>query len=215
MRNFSHTSKLKKREEDKIAYIAIDSFSAEASQETRKAIEEAELQQVSGYVLDLRNNQGGLLHSIIDIARMWLEEGVIVSAKVRRELETKYAAKNEALTDKPLVVLVNFKTVSGAEILAAALQENERATVIEEKTAGVGFIRKVSVLSDGSGLVVTIAQLLTSQGNVIQDRGIEPDIKVDTTQPEVIEVRQNPALIATSKDIMWNRAIEILSQSDS
>lgn len=214
--NVSATSlELKKREEDKIAYIAIDSFSAEASQETRKAIEEAELQQVSGYVLDLRNNQGGLLHSIIDIARMWLEEGVIVSAKDRRELETKYAAKNEALTDKPLVVLVNSKTVSGAEILAAALQENERATVIGEKTAGVGFIRKVSVLSDGSGLVVTIAQLLTSQGNVIQDRGIEPDIKIDTTQPEVIEVRQNPALIATSKDIMWNRAIEILSQSNS
>lgn len=203
-------SQIKEVEQGKIAYIKLTRFDEFASQSIANAIDRAEEQNVAAYVLDLRDNQGGLLYSAIAIADMWLNTGTIVSTIDRRGLDERKSAKDEVLTDKPLAVLVNYGTSSGSEILTAALQENERAIVIGEQTNGMGTIQSVRPLTDKSGLAVTIAKFLTPNGNDIQDKGIEPNLKIERSKAEKAEFTRNPQLLATQEDLAWTEAIKAL-----
>ena len=110
----------------KVGYIRLTTFNEHAAKDMQKAIEEHEQAGVAGYVLDLRSNPGGLLYSSINIARMWIDEGTIVSTVNRKGISDRESAKNKALTDKPLVVLVNEGSASASEILSGALQDNEQ-----------------------------------------------------------------------------------------
>jgi carboxyl-terminal processing protease len=150
----------------------------------RLAVQDLEAKGVDGYVLDLRSNPGGLLVASVEIAREWLNEGTIVSTKTRDGIQDIKRATGRALTDKPLVILVNEGSASASEILSGALQDNHRALLVGQKTFGKGLVQSVRGLSDGSGMTVTIAKYLTPSGRDIHKHGIDPDVSVKMTALE-------------------------------
>ncbi len=199
-----------KEGQTKVGYIKLDEFSSHAAEQMEEAIEKLSQESISGFVLDLRGNPGGLLFSSVEIARMWLAEGAIVSTKDSKGGDQKFFANGRALTDLPLVVLVDGYSASASEILAGALKENNRATVVGTRTYGKGTVQSVHSLSDGSGLAVTIAQYFPPSGMDINFQGIAPDIEVDLTSEEQLALNINPALFATSADPQFAKAIQIL-----
>ena len=197
----------------KVGYIRLEEFSSHAAEQMQQAIEELSQKQASGFVLDLRGNPGGLLFSSVEIARMWMEKGAIVSTVDRKGGNQKFAANGKALTNLPLVVLVDGYSASASEILAGALKENQRATVVGTRTYGKGTVQSVHSLSDGSGLAVTIARYYPPSGQDINYKGIAPDIEVDLTREEQTQLSINPDLIGTRADRQYARAISILRNS--
>ena len=195
-----------------VGYIRLTQFSAQASKEMHDAIKDFEEKSVAGYILDLRSNPGGLLYSSIDIARMWLNEGAIVSTVDRQGESDRKSANNNALTNKPLVVLVDGGSASASEILSGALQDNERATLVGTQTFGKGLVQSVRTLGDGSGLAVTIAKYLTPSGRDINKEGIPPDIVIELSEEQRKELQGDIQLIGSSKDPQFTKAVEILSQ---
>ena len=187
----------------KVGYIRLKQFNANASREMRAAIRELEAQGAEGYVLDLRSNPGGLLEASIDIAQ-WLDEGTIVSTKTRDGIQDVRRATGSALTDRPVVVLVNEGSASASEILSGALQDNERAVLVGQKTFGKGLVQSVRGLSDGSGLTVTIAQYLTPKGTDIHKNGILPDVPVELSEKEIRTLTMEQ--LGTSKDSQYRAA---------
>ena len=168
----------------KVGYIRLKQFTATATKDMRLAVQDLEAKGVDGYVLDLRSNPGGLLVASVEIAREWLNEGTIVSTKTRDGIQDIKRATGRALTDKPLVILVNEGSASASEILSGALQDNHRALLVGQKTFGKGLVQSVRGLSDGSGMTVTIAKYLTPSGRDIHKHGIDPDVSVKMTALE-------------------------------
>ena len=173
------------RDQHKVGYIRLKQFNANAAKEMREAAKALEAQDVDGYVLDLRGNPGGLLEASIDIARQWLNEGIIVSTRTREGIRDVRRATGSAITDKPLVVLIDQGSASASEILSGSLQDNGRAELVGQKTCGKGLVQAVRGLSDGSGLTVTIAKYLTPKGTDIHKNGIEPDIKSEMNEKQL------------------------------
>ena len=161
-----------------IGYVRIKQFNANASKETRDAIKDLETKKVSGYVLDLRSNPGGLLESSIDISRHFINKGVIVSTVSKDGLKETKKGNGQALTKKPLVVLVNEGSASASEIVSGAIKDNKRGKLVGKKTFGKGLVQSMRTLVDGSGLTVTVAKYLTPNGTDINKSGIIPDIEV-------------------------------------
>lgn len=195
-----------------IGYIRLSQFSAKAGDEVKAAIQDLEKQNVTGYVLDLRVNPGGLLYSAIDIARMWIKDGVIVSTVDRQGISEQETANDTALTEKPLVVLVDGGSASASEILSGALQDDKRAVLIGSKTFGKGLVQSVRGLGDGSGLAVTIAKYLTPSGRDINHLGIQPDVVVDLNDEQRQALFGADNKIGTSEDAQYTKALEILRQ---
>ncbi|NMG11406.1 carboxyl-terminal processing protease CtpC [Brasilonema sp. UFV-L1] len=197
----------------KVGYIRLKQFSAHASKEMQQAIRNLEAKQVDGYVLDLRNNPGGLLFSSIEIARMWMNKGTIVSTKDRFAEVEREIANGRALTTKPLVVLVDKGSASASEILSGALQDNKRAVLIGSQTFGKGLVQSVRPLDDGSGLAVTIAKYYTPNNRDINKHGIDPDVKVDLTdaQRQQLWLKEREK-IATLQDPQFAKAVEVLGK---
>jgi carboxyl-terminal processing protease len=193
-----------------IGYIRLTQFSSNAAAEMRTAIRDLNKQNVAGYILDLRLNPGGLLYSSAEIARMWMDNGTIVTTVNRRGAIDKLTASRGKLTDKPLVILVDGGSASASEILAGALQDNKRAILVGEKTFGKGLVQSVHPLEDGSGLAVTIAKYLTPSGRDINKKGIEPDYKVVLTEKQ-LEARTREKF-ATLADPQYAKAVDILLQ---
>ena len=178
-----------------IGYVRIKQFNANASKETRDAIKDLETKKVAGYVLDLRSNPGGLLESSIDISRHFINKGVIVSTVSKNGLKETKKGNGQALTKKPLVVLVNEGSASASEIVSGAIKDNKRGKLVGKKTFGKGLVQSMRTLVDGSGLTVTVAKYLTPNGTDINKSGIIPDIEV--------KMNINPILqreIGTRKD---------------
>lgn len=198
--------------EGSVGYIRLTQFSANAAEEMSEAIEDLESQAVSGYILDLRSNPGGLLYSSIDIARMWLDEGGIVSTVNRQGVVDEEAANNRALTEKPVVVIVDGGSASASEILSGALQDNERAVVVGTRTFGKGLVQSVRSLADGSGVAVTVAKYLTPDGRDINEHGIDPDVEVDLSEEQRELLAGDRELIGTEADPQFSQALTILSE---
>jgi carboxyl-terminal processing protease len=195
----------------RIGYIRLNEFTKTSVQEMNAAIESLEVQNVKGYVFDLRSNQGGLLSASVDIARMWLDRGLIFSVIRRDGIQDQNQANHSALTQKPLVILVNGSCSSASEIVAAALQENKRATLVGTRTFGNNLIQSVNTLEDGSGLTVTVAKWLTPTGRDINRTGVAPDVVVELTAHQ----RQNllrERKIGTVADPQFAKALEMLNQ---
>ncbi|MBF2027306.1 MAG: PDZ domain-containing protein [Oscillatoriales cyanobacterium C42_A2020_001] len=188
----------------KIGYIRLSQFNANASTEVNHAIQRLEKQGAEAYVLDLRSNPGGLLQSGIEIARLWLDEGTIVYTVNRQGIEGSFEATGQALTKDPLVVLVNQGTASASEILAGALKDNGRATIVGERTFGKGLIQSLFDLSDGSGLAVTVAKYETPGHIDINKQGIKPDVTVSL---DPIAMTQ----LGTQSDRQYEAAVELLT----
>ncbi|MEQ8957790.1 MAG: S41 family peptidase, partial [Coleofasciculus sp. C2-GNP5-27] len=161
-----------------IGYIRLTQFSANAPTEVANAINQLEQEGADAYILDLRNNPGGLLQAGLDIARLWLDRGTIVYTVNRNGMMGSFDAYGQAVTEAPLVVLVNQGTASASEILAGALQDNGRAELVGERTFGKGLIQSLFDLSDGSGLAVTVAKYETPNHRDINKLGITPDWEV-------------------------------------
>ncbi|MBE9222526.1 PDZ domain-containing protein [Cyanobacterium stanieri LEGE 03274] len=194
----------------KIGYIKLEEFSSNASAQMEEAITSLQENNASAFVLDLRGNPGGLLFASVDIARMWMEEGEIVDVVDRRGGHRRFHANNSALTDLPLVVLVDGNSASASEILAGALKENNRATVVGTNTFGKGTVQSVHSLSDGSGLAVTISRYFPPSGLNISKNGIAPNVVQNISRQQLSNLRDNPSLIGTSSDPQYYRAISVL-----
>lgn len=185
----------------KIGYLRLAQFSAKATQELADSITKLNQQGATAYILDLRNNPGGLLQAGIEIARQWLNDGTIVYTVDRRGAIDSFEATHTALTSAPLVVLVNEGTASASEILAGALQDNGRATLVGTKTFGKGLIQSLFDLPNGSGLAVTVAKYETPNHHDIHKLGITPDKIVPT--PEI-----TLASAATEQDSQYLTAVK-------
>ncbi len=168
----------------KVGYIRLKQFNANATKDMRAAIRELEAKGVQGYVLDLRSNPGGLLMASVEIARQWLDDGVIVSTKTRDGVQDIKRASGKALTKAPVVVLVNEGSASASEILSGALQDNNRAILVGQKTFGKGLVQSVRGLSDGSGMTVTIAKYLSPSGRDIHKYGVQPNITAKLSEDD-------------------------------
>ena len=192
----SVSSKINKAKNDLlIGYLRIKQFNANASREMKDALKDLETKKVSGYILDLRSNPGGLLESSIDVSRQFINKGIIVSTLTKDGLKEIKRGNGQALTNKPLVVLVNEGSASASEIVSGAIKDNKRGKLVGKKTFGKGLVQSMRTLVDGSGLTVTVAKYLTPNGTDINKSGIIPDIEV--------KMNINPILqreIGTRKD---------------
>jgi carboxyl-terminal processing protease len=188
--------------EDGIGYVRIALFSERTGQELRETLQELVDENVSGLILDLRNNPGGVFPSAaIEVTSQFLDEGIITYEQYSDGREQAYRVERGGLaTDIPLVVLVNQGTASNSEVVVGALQDHGRGVLIGEKTFGKGSVQRVHELSDGSGLHVTIALLLTPDRHPINGEGLTPDIVVPFTEEDYLQGR----------DPQLERAIEYL-----
>lgn len=161
----------------KVLHLSLFDFSSRAEDELRKSLEDASTDGTKAVILDLRGNPGGRLDVAIDVASMFIEDGVIVSEKGHRNEE--HEATGKAIMPKlPVVVLVDGGSASASEIVAGAIQDYARGALIGEKTFGKGSVQSLFDLDDGSMLRVTTAHWFTPKGRGIQDDGLDPDVVV-------------------------------------
>ncbi len=170
-----------------IGYVRIKQFNANASREMKDTVKDLELKKVSGYILDLRSNPGGLLESSIDISRQFIDKGIIVSTLSKDGLKEIKRGNGRALTKKPLIVLVNEGSASASEIVSGAIRDNNRGKLVGKKTFGKGLVQSMRTLVDGSGLTVTVAKYLTPNGTDINKFGITPDIEVKMNTNPILQ----------------------------
>jgi carboxyl-terminal processing protease len=173
--------------DSQIGYIRITSFQERTADDVKKAIAEvgAKTNPLTGLVIDMRNNPGGLLSQSVEVSDLFLKTGVIVSTRGRtKAMESKATAKNDGNEPTcPIVVLVNEGTASAAEIVSGALQDNGRAVILGTQTFGKGSVQTVIPLEDGAALKLTTAKYYTPKGRSIQAEGITPDIVVKFVRP--------------------------------
>jgi carboxyl-terminal processing protease len=183
-----------------IGYVYISQFTRRSPDELRQIVEDFEAAGVTGIILDVRLNPGGLLLETTQVADMFLDEGTIVVQVDRDGAEQVASASPGQVTELPIVILQDEFSASGSELLAAALQENDRAIVIGTNSFGKGTVNHVRELSNGGAVYVSIARWLTPDRNQIEGRGVIPDIEVAFTAED----------IAAERDIQAIRAIEYL-----
>jgi len=189
--------------EGEIAYIQLYQFTEKASSDFKKVALEILNSPAKKIILDVRNNPGGYLRVVQDIAGWFLEKGKMVAIEDfgKNKKNNYYKSPGPAsFLDYPLVVLINEGSASGSEILAGALRDNRGVLLIGEKTFGKGSVQELEKLSGGSSLKVTVAHWLTPKGELITERGLEPDIKAEISE-EDFEAGRDPQL---------EKAIEIL-----
>ncbi len=201
---------LKQEGDTQIGYIHLSEFSSHAPEQMHRAIRDLRDRGAEAFVLDLRGNPGGLFHASVQIARMWMDNGSIVRTVDRQGRSEEVEANRTALTQLPLAILVDGHSASASEILAGALQDNDRATVIGTTTFGKALVQSVHSLSDGSGLAVTIAHYYTPNGTDISQKGIAPDIAVTLTHQQRQQLQTNPSAIATDSDPYYTKALSFL-----
>ena len=165
-----------------IGYINLVGFAKGAGKQLHDEVDSLLERGVEGIVLDIRDNGGGLFQESIDVASVFLEDGVITTYRSPDE-KVEYEAEGDAFEEVPLVVLVNGNTASASEIVAGALQDNDRAIVVGSTTFGKGSVQEVIPLSDASALKLTTAAYLTPDGTDINGDGIEPDVEVPGDKP--------------------------------
>lgn len=180
-----NTRPIKWHIEDNIAYVRISTFNQETTKELLKAIreikEKTNKKELTGYILDLRNNSGGLLDEAVSVSDVFLNGGKIVSIRGKDpKKELHFSANPGDFTgNAPLMVLINSGTASAAEIVAAALQDNKRAVIVGTKSFGKGSVQSVIPLTNKGAIKLTVALYYTPLGKTIQKNGIEPDIKIE------------------------------------
>ena len=175
---------VKFRREDNVGYIRLISFSEQAGKGIKKAIKDLQKEigekNISGFILDLRNNPGGLLGQSIDVTNHFLSSGEIVSTKGRdkRNIARFDASKGDLTNGKPLVILINEGSASASEIVAGALQDHKRAIILGAQSYGKGSVQTIFPLNDRSAIRMTTALYYTPSGDSIHKVGVTPDIEV-------------------------------------
>ncbi len=165
-----------------LGYLRITQFSESVPKKIEEALQELKEKEVEGIILDLRNNSGGLVSSGIAVADSFLKEKLVVETKNRDGIKDSIISEKNTFFDGPMVTIVNKGTASASEILAGALQDNQRSALIGKQTYGKGLIQSLKSLSEDSGIAITVASYLTPNGNNIQGRGIIPDKVLDFSE---------------------------------
>ena len=166
----------------KIGYLRLKSFNGNSDEQLFKSINDFEKKKkLTGYILDLRNNPGGLLTQAISITNFFLDDGEIVSTKGRRISETRrfFAKRGDGIKGKPLIVITNNGSASASEIVSGALKDHKRAIILGEKTYGKGSVQSIIPLKNGGGLRLTISKYYLPSGKSISEIGVLPDIVVE------------------------------------
>lgn len=192
--------------ENNIGYIAISDFEGECAEEFKTKYEELSKKNIKKLIIDIRNNGGGIVDEATKIADFMTEkDSVLLITKDKNGNEDITKSKNKPIINMPTVVLMNEYSASASEILAGALKDNGKATLVGEKTYGKGVIQELQRLSDGSGLKITTNEYYTPNRNVINKVGIEPDITVNL--PSDLEYQSE---IPEENDTQLQKAIETL-----
>ena len=172
---------------NKVGYIRLKSFNENSDKQLFKKIKEFEkTKKPKGYIVDLRNNPGGLLTKAISITDFFLDDGEIVSTKGRKASETRkfFARTGDGTNGKPLIVLINNGSASAAEILAGALKDHKRAIILGESSYGKGSVQSIIPLKNGGGMRLTISKYYLPSGKSISEVGVTPDIFVEENSEE-------------------------------
>jgi carboxyl-terminal processing protease len=202
-----------------IAHVRVVAFSQGVSQELEQALRDIRQQGMTGIILDLRNDPGGLLDEAIGVTSQFLGSGnVLLEKNVKGEVKPVPVKSGGVATDMPLVVLINGGTASAAEIAAGGLQDAHRAQLVGETTFGTGTVLNEFSLSDGSALLLATQEWLTAAGRVIWHRGISPDVQVGLAQtvtpltPEA-EKEMTPTQWRDAHDDQLQRGLDLLTPS--
>ena len=185
-------------EGDDVGYIRITQFNEQATEGVKKAIADITAQDgdnLKGFILDLRNNPGGLLDQAIGVSDAFLEKGEIVSTRGRNPEDVQHftAKPGDMTKGKPMIVLINGGSASASEIVAGALQDHKRATVMGTRSFGKGSVQTIIPLGNGAGaLRLTTARYFTPSGRSIQAKGIVPDVEVMQVIPDDLKARLEP-----------------------
>ncbi len=192
-------------EDGDIGYIRITSFSEQTGEGLKKAIEDLTKQigedKLKGFILDLRNNPGGLLDQAIDVSDAFLDRGEIVSTRGRNadETERRNARPGDLAKGKPVIVLVNGGSASASEIVAGALQDHKRATILGSLSFGKGSVQTVIPVSGNAAIKLTTARYYTPSGRSIQAKGISPDIELVQDVPQDVKEKAEAAGVETTR----------------
>ncbi len=206
-----------------IGYIKISQFTHGTAKALERAIRKLQEEGVKGFIIDLRNDPGGLLSEAVGVGDLFIPKGkLIVYTKGRRgELHKYYAEREPLIKNKPVVVLVNKGTASASEIVSGALQDYKLAILVGEKTFGKASVQNLIPLDDGSAMKLTIAYYYTPKGRLIHKKGIEPDVKVpmdektwkklfETIRKLRIEGNTQQVILLPDIDIQLRKAIELI-----
>ncbi len=180
--NIEVKSVVSKTIENKVGYLRLRAFNQNSSDQLKKQISEIEKnKKLVGYILDLRNNPGGLLNQAVKISDFFLNDGEIVSTKGRKRAENRkfFAAKGDKINGKPLIILINYGSASASEIVAGALQDQKRAVLLGETTFGKGSVQSIIPLKNNGAIRLTVSKYYLPSGKSISEIGIVPDIKVE------------------------------------
>ena len=191
--------------DNKVGYLRLRAFNQNSSDQLKKEISKIEKnKKLVGYILDLRNNPGGLLNQAIEISDLFLNDGEIVSTKGRKSRENRkfFARKGDKIKGKPLIVLINNGSASASEIVAGALQDQKRAVLLGESTFGKGSVQSIIPLKNKGALRLTISKYYLPSGKSISEVGVFPDIKIEEEGEEFS--------INTETDNQLNYAIKLL-----
>ena len=192
--------------ENNIGYIRLTSFNENSSEQIKSKIKVLEKDgNINAYILDLRNNPGGLLSQAIRITDFFLDNGEIVSTKSRKNSENRkwFAKKGDLTNGKTLIVLINYGSASAAEIVAGALKDHKRAIIIGENSFGKGSVQSIIPLQNKGAIRLTVAKYYLPSGKSISEVGVSPDIEIDEKDDEF--------RIKTSTDNQLNYAIKLLN----
>ncbi len=210
---------VKWRTEGDVGYIRISTFDEKTTELIEKAVADLKKtlgSKLNGYVLDIRDNPGGLLDQAISVVNLFLDKGVIVSTKGRRPEHSSVANAlpgNAIIKDIPVVVLINEGSASASEIMAGALQDHKKALIMGETSFGKGSVQTLFPLSNGKngGVKLTIARFYTPLGNPIQGHGIKPDVVVEQLKNATIE---KPKVNIREKDLARSLSAEKIDSAD-
>ena len=179
------------------------SFNQNTDDQLFKEIKKMEKNKPVGYILDVRNNPGGLLNQAISITDFFLDEGEIVSTKGRKISESRkfFAKSGDGINGKPVIVLINNGSASASEILAGALKDHKRAILLGENSYGKGSVQSIIPLNNGGGMRLTISKYYLPSGKSISEVGVAPDILVEESDDDFE--------ISSDKDNQLNYAINL------
>ena len=192
--------------EKKIGYLRLKAFNENSSKQLIKKISDFEKDNKPlGYILDLRNNPGGLLTQAIQVTDFFLDEGEILSTRGRKMTENRrfFAKKGDKVKGKPLIVLINNGSASASEIVAGALKDHKRAIILGSPTYGKGSVQSIIPLDNGGGIRITISKYYLPSGKSISEVGVKPDIFVDDEADDF--------QIDTKTDSQLNYALKLLT----
>jgi len=192
--------------DDKVGYLRLRAFNQNSDSQLKKEISKIEKnKKLVGYILDLRNNPGGLLSQAISISDFFLDDGQIVSTRgrIKSENRTFFAKKGDKIDGKPLIVLINNGSASASEIVAGALQDHKRAILLGETTFGKGSVQAIIPLKNRGAIRLTTSKYYLPSGKSISEVGISPDIKIEEENEEFS--------INTETDNQLNYAINLFA----